>query len=136
MDFKTIPEAKEILRKLRATQEQHKNDKTPTFGVCISDMARDAGDAIESLLIFSAKKQFPILGANISIPWGILEPHEAQARANHGGQTLERLAERGGLCWIETLAVIEDRPWSRMDEVEAKHRVLQIIGDTYASYST
>ena len=133
MDFKTIPEAKEILRKLRATQKQHKDDITPTFGVCISDMARDAGDAIESLLILSEKVTFPILGANISIPWSILEPHQAQAMANHGGQTLRRLAERGGLCWVETLAVLEDRPWRRMDEMEAKHRVLQIIGDTYST---
>ena len=30
-------------------------------------------------------------------PWALLEPHEAQARANHGGQSLKRLAERGGL---------------------------------------
>ena len=133
MDFKTTIEAKEILRKLRGVQEQHKNDRVSTGDICIFDMARDAGDAIESLLIYSAKRQFPILGAGISIPWSILEPHEAQARANHGGQTLGRLAERGGLCWVETLAVLQNRPWSNMDEMEAKHRVLQIIGDTYST---
>jgi hypothetical protein len=33
-------------------------------------------------------------------------PHEAQAQFNHGGQTLERLNERGGLSPYELYAVV------------------------------
>ncbi len=35
-----------------------------------------------------------------SVPWRLAEAVRAQAEANHG-QSLERLAERGGLCPVE-----------------------------------
>lgn len=60
------------------------------------------------------RKQFPILhsshreGEPEYIPWEILEPHEAQAYSNHG-QSLEKLASRGGLSWREIYAVINDK---------------------------
>lgn len=50
-----------------------------------------------------------------------MEPHAARAMRNHG-QTLERLAERGGLCPIEALAVYEERDCPTRatgDEIEA-----------------
>lgn len=31
----------------------------------------------------------------IAIPWELIQPHENQAKANHGGQSLERLREIG-----------------------------------------
>ena len=70
---------------------------------------------------------FPILGTKPKeyIPWECIQPHEEQALKNHG-QTLKRLAERGGLDWTEALAVLEDRKWIRMDESEAKEKVLEI----------
>lgn len=34
--------------------------------------------------------------AVVGVPWGLIAPHERRARANHGGQSLNRLAERGG----------------------------------------
>jgi hypothetical protein len=40
----------EVLRQLRYQQEKHKDDKVPTFGICISDMARDAANSIDELL--------------------------------------------------------------------------------------
>lgn len=43
---------REVARELRNVQEKHKDDVTPTFGTCISDMARDAANAIEGLLAF------------------------------------------------------------------------------------
>lgn len=49
-------------------------------------------------------RQFPIQGGQ-SIPWSLIAPHEAQAQSNHD-QSLERLAERGGLDPWEALAVI------------------------------
>lgn len=43
-----------------------------------------------------------------SVPWAMLAPHEEQAHLNHD-QTLERLAQRGGLGPEEMVAVLEDR---------------------------
>jgi hypothetical protein len=48
------------------------------------------------------------LGCPREIPWSFLEPHEARAKRNHD-QTLQRLAERGGLSPAEIMCVIEDR---------------------------
>lgn len=43
-----------------------------------------------------------------NISWSLIEPHEEQANRNHG-QTLERLAERGGLSVYEAVAVLNDK---------------------------
>lgn len=56
------------------------------------------------------------LGCPRSVPWSLVEPHAQQAERNHGGQSLSRLAERGGLCPSELCAVLEDRPWRSMDD--------------------
>lgn len=53
------------------------------------------------------------------VPWAVMAPHAEQARKNHG-QSLQRLAERGGLSCGEALAVIEDREWEHMDRVVAR----------------
>jgi hypothetical protein len=45
-----------------------------------------------------------------SVPWEMVAPHEAQAQYNHG-QTLERLAERGGLSPMELACVLADHHW-------------------------
>lgn len=36
-----------------------------------------------------------------TIPWDLVAPFEAQAMKNHGGQTLEKLNQRGGLTVVE-----------------------------------
>ena len=51
-----------------------------------------------------------LAGAPISVPWDFLAPHERQAVANHD-QTLQRLAERGGLGSTEMLCVLDGLPW-------------------------
>ncbi len=43
-----------------------------------------------------SRKRFPIQDGP-SVPWEFMVPHEAQHKLNHGGQTLERMAQRGGL---------------------------------------
>lgn len=48
----------------------------------------------------------------VSIPWKMIEPHEAQARVNHG-QSLARLHQRGGLSPRELYAVLLDRPFDQ-----------------------
>jgi hypothetical protein len=60
------------------------------------------------------------------IPWDIILPHERQAQKNHY-QSLERLAERGGLGLDEAIAILEDRPWHKMDEIVALERLSEII---------
>lgn len=57
-------------------------------------------------------RDFPIMDSMLmdSVPWDFIAPHEAQAQRNHG-QSLKRLAERGGLSACEALAVAEGRPW-------------------------
>lgn len=66
-------------------------------------------------------KTFPILQSCVSrcrkqhfhsplvVPYDLVKRHEAQALANHG-QTVDRLAERGGLSWLELLMVLTDKP--------------------------
>lgn len=45
-----------------------------------------------------------------SIPWDVIAPYEGQAKANHD-QTLQRLAERGGLSPMEAFMVMTGRSW-------------------------
>ena len=75
-------------------------------------------------------KFFPIMAGPYArvdtyacVPWGLVEPHERQALSNHG-QSLQRLAERGGLAWSEMLAVIEDREFRWMEPRDAAHAVM------------
>lgn len=49
-----------------------------------------------------------------SVPWGLMWPHKRQAQENHG-QSLLRLAERGGFSPVEMVRVIEGARW-RMPE--------------------
>ncbi len=54
----------------------------------------------------------PIMGASLlsEIPWDMIAPHEAQAQSNHG-QSLERLAQRGGLGHSEAIDILEGHRW-------------------------
>ena len=62
------------------------------------------------------------------IPYDIIVCHENQALKNHG-QTLERLAERGGLSYYEALAVLEDRDCSYIEQRTAKRKVFDIVSN-------
>lgn len=78
-------------------------------------------------------RQFPIMAVrgkttSATVPWSFMAPHEVQAIANHGGQSLERLAERGGLSGGEALAVVLDRPWVPVD-VELAQAALLALAD-------
>lgn len=67
---------------------------------------------------------FPVLTGRyamtevVSVPFDFVAPHEQQADRNHG-QTLHRLAVRGGLSACELAAVLEDREWHPMTNHEA-----------------
>lgn len=45
-----------------------------------------------------------------SVPWELVAEHEAQAQSTHG-QSLSRLAERGGLSPMELWCVVHDKNW-------------------------
>lgn len=64
-----------------------------------------------------------------TIPWGLIAPHDEQAKKNHAGQDLVRLAERFGLSHCEAVAIIEDRPWHRMDLQAAIDRLAELVAD-------
>lgn len=69
------------------------------------------------LYLFEFHNAFPVLQPGKPqeyIPYNIIAPHEAQAMRNHGGQSLQRLAERGGLDWTEIFAVLKDKTWKEM----------------------
>lgn len=53
------------------------------------------------------EKMFPIIGGP-AIPWRLIAPYEKQAEYNHS-QSLERLAERGGLSPFEVIHVLENK---------------------------
>ncbi len=54
------------------------------------------------------ERQFTAMGLPRSVPWNFVESARKQAEMNHG-QTLERLAQRGGLSPSELLAALEGR---------------------------
>lgn len=92
----------------------------------------DREDTLKSMvrMIYMIERKFPILSDGVDIPWTIMELHNKQAWENHG-QSLEQLAKRGGLCWSEALAVLEDRKYKHIDEGVARTQVLKIIADFY-----
>ena len=49
--------------------------------------------------------------------------HEGQAWKNHG-QSLSRLAQRGGLSWTEALAIIEGKSWKDAEHDENTAEVI------------
>lgn len=62
----------------------------------------------------------------LPLPWRIIAAHEKQAQKNHY-QSLLQLARRGGLGPDEAVAILEDRKWYKMDEVEAINRLSELV---------
>lgn len=72
------------------------------------------------------RKQFEALGCPKSVPWSLVAPHERQAVSNHS-QTLERLAQRGGLCPVELVAVLEGKDLSWMMETSSIEQIPRLL---------
>ena len=83
--------------------------------------------------------RFPIMSRRpadcLSVPWSAMDPHERQAQRNHG-QSLWRLATRGGLDPTEAVAVLEDRAWSSMDYNAAVERLRVLVEGDLRSAAT
>lgn len=61
------------------------------------------------------------------VPWAFMAPHEEQAKINHSGQDLARLAARGGVSPCEAIAIVEGRPWERMPLTAATLQLKQMV---------
>lgn len=72
------------------------------------------------------RAELEALGCPRSVPWNLVAPHEEQAHRNHG-QTLGRLAARGGLSPAELVAVLEDRPFRYMSNKEVVEDLLRLM---------
>lgn len=79
------------------------------------------------LLTLRERRHSAALDCPPSVPWRLVEPHEDQALKNHNGQSLARLAERGGLGPDELVAVLEDRQWTAMPLAESVVRIRAIL---------
>ena len=69
------------------------------------------------------------LGCPRDVPWELVKDHEKQALKNHD-QSVQRLAERGGLDHLELVAVLTDRTWGeveRLSNIEAVDQLQKIL---------
>lgn len=66
----------------------------------------------------------------IGIPWPMIAPHERQAQANHH-QTLEELADRGGLSVGEAVLVLTGRSLTFARDTPADHALLNRLLEDY-----
>lgn len=81
------------------------------------------------LLSYQERRECEPLGCPRTVPWALVAAHEAQALENHG-QTVQRLAERGGMGTRELVAVLTDRHWREvrgMTEAEAVPELLVLL---------
>lgn len=76
-------------------------------------------------------------GLPTHVPWSLVEPYERQAMRNHGGQSLERLAERGGLSPLEIYLLVHDRSlrWPRKADEKTAIAWLQGLSEKAATSS-
>lgn len=65
-----------------------------------------------------ADERFPIQEGP-SVPWEFMAPHESQCQKNHG-QSLKRIAERGGLGPSEAWAVVNGIRYYEIKDEHAK----------------
>jgi len=86
--------------------------------------AAEARAREEGAKAMQARRKYPVLGTQgqAKVDWQFVEDHAKQAYENHR-QTVERLAERGGLSWCELCAVVQDRKWSKMETADAIEQV-------------
>jgi hypothetical protein len=76
-------------------------------------MARRAAKAEGELATLRARRFPELCGTGPrSVPWSMVEPFELQAQDNHQ-QSLQRLAERGGLSPAELMAVLRGEQWHK-----------------------
>ena len=75
------------------------------------------------LLSSEEKKKFP--DCPEEIPWDRIAAHESQAKKNHF-QTLEGLAERGGLSPAEVMCILHDHDY--IPEIKPEQSIMWLYG--------
>ena len=73
-------------------------------------------------------RMFPIQDAE-AIPWAVIAPYDHQCQRNHGGQTLEKIAKRGGLGASEACDIILGLSWSTTSPAYGVHLLREIVKD-------
>lgn len=83
-----------------------------------------------------SREEMPIMSSKYlkSIPWEMIAPHERQAMKNHG-QSLDRLASRGGLAPSEVLAIMDGVHWGAYRACDENDALLSIRADKFKSKS-
>jgi len=112
----------------RDTMEPREHGSAPTVSPEEHQRAQAESADLRARLERAEARRFPIMGGP-SIPWAMIAPHARQAKQNHD-QTLERLAERGGLSPREAVLVLESRPgreWRQMSEAEGLARLTALL---------
>ncbi len=66
-------------------------------------------------------------GMPLTVPWALVQQHEERAMLNHGQQNLATLAQRGGLCVSELVAVLENRRFQEMDAMPAVFALQRLL---------
>jgi hypothetical protein len=89
-------------------------------------LRREKERAVRFPILLDSRDRREHPSAAKDVPWALLGPHEAQAEENHG-QSLQRLATRGGLSPGEMVAVVEDRPWRAMRLGAALARLAELV---------
>lgn len=82
-----------------------------------------------------SRATMPIMGAILlsEIPFAMIQPHEPQALRNHG-QTLERLAQRGGLAASEAVAIMKGLRWGAVKTgVPTEHYLINMVREWRAT---
>lgn len=60
--------------------------------------------------------------------WEVTPEQNIQAARNHGGQSLNRLKQRGGMSYAEMVAIVECRDWHPVPDADAI-RILEAHGE-------
>jgi len=78
------------------------------------------------------QRMFPIQGGP-AIPWVVIAPCDRQCQRNHGRQTLEHIAERGGLGVSEAIDVLLAQRWgtTELRGGEAQEVLAKIVKDRW-----
>lgn len=112
-----------VLRQVREALvkiQEHSHGSSCNYAWC-----KEALTALDAAMSAPEPEQwFPLLGTGLAIRRALLD--EATAQRNHG-QSLTRLAERGGLSPCEAVAVLNRRDWKRM---ETKAALLELMEAT------
>jgi hypothetical protein len=64
------------------------------------------------------------------VPYDLVKIHEKQVMINHSNQSVDKIAERGGLDWVELYCVLTDTLYDhRISHDLARTRTFDIIDD-------